>query len=460
MCASPAARAFDAEVRADTQAQAYQVRGPAGTPVLSLRRFTETLTLGAVERVDHHVTWTLRARLRVDSDFGTACDPTTDRCLDELNRSRAAEFAPLAARRTLDLPFAYLEGSGLLRGTTTVRLGRQLVTDALGMFLFDGVRVRARLADVALVEVYGGLETRAGFPLSNGRYERDGIVRADRTGWDPTLAPQVRAPSLAGAVAASLETAGDGVLFARATYRRVWGADGIAEEKLGLSADLTPSDAWRVWAEAVHAIPQRSLASLALGVTHSHANGRVLAFELSRWRPTFDLTAIWSSFWTDPVDDARARAELPLGGDWKLLLALTGRRYALSESASSPDGDALPDVWTVGGDAGLARRSLRTEASLRAHGEGGGLGARVGADLVARTWLSSLPVRLDGSLSAWWVDDALRPDRSLTSFAVVVGAMVRMGRVADVALNLEDDINRIVGHRLRAVAVVTLRSPF
>lgn len=457
-----AALAFDAEVRADTQAQAYQVRGPAGAPVLSLRRFTQTLTLGAVERPAHGrgVVWSVRARLRVDSDFGTACDPTTDRCLDELNRSRAAEFAPLFARRTLDLPFAYLEGAGFLGGSTDLRVGRQLVTDPLGFFLFDGARARVRVASLAVLEAYGGLETRTGFPLSNGRYEREGIQRADRTGWDPSLASRVQDRATAGALAFALETAGAGRVFARATWRRVWGADGVAEEKLGLVADVDVARGWRAYAEAVHSLPQQMLASAVLGAAWSGERGGAFGVELSRWRPTFDLTSIWASFWTDPTDEARVRAEVPLGRGWSLLAALHGRRYALSEGAPSPDSEALPDAWSGGGDAGLLLRRGRYDGAARVHAEGGELGARGGVDVTARTWLRWQVLRLDAGVSAWVVDDRLRPDRSVASLGLVAGALVRLGRVADVQLSLEDDVNRIVGHRLRAVMLVTLRSPY
>ena len=89
-----AGRCLDAEVRAETVTQGYQVRGPSGAPVLSMRRITQTLSLGASQRFDegHGPFITLQARLRIDSDFGTACDPQTDRCLD--HRSLGEHAAP------------------------------------------------------------------------------------------------------------------------------------------------------------------------------------------------------------------------------------------------------------------------------------------------------------------------------------------------------------------------------
>ncbi|MFO0601621.1 MAG: hypothetical protein U0324_00535 [Polyangiales bacterium] len=456
---APDALAFDAEVRADTQAQAYQVRGPAGAPLLSMRRVTQTLTVAGFDRARNGVVWSVRARLRFDSDFGNACDVTGDRCLDELNRSRAAEFAPLFARRTLDLPFAWAEGAGLLGGTTDVRLGRQLVTDPLGFFLFDGGRLRVRAFGRVVFEAYGGLETRAGFPLSNGRYERDGIQRADRSLWDTSLATRVEDRALAGVLSFGVETADTGPLFARATWRRVWGDDGVAEEKLGVAADVQLSTRWRAYAEAVHSIPQQQVTNAAVGAAWAGERGSFGA-ELSRWRPTFDLTSIWASFWTDPLDEGRLRGELALGRGWRLRAGAHGRRYALSESPPDDNGVVLDDQWSGGGELGVTLRRGRYDADARVFGEGGGLGARAGADVTSRVWVKWQVVRVDAGVSAWWVDDALRPDRSVASLGLVVGALVRAGRLADLALSFEDDVNRIVGHRLRAVAMLTLRTPW
>lgn len=456
---STRAVAFDAEVRSDTQTQAYQVRGPAGAPLLSMRRFTQTLTLAAHERTPHGPRWTVRARLRFDSDFGNACDVTGDRCLDELNRSRAAEFAPLFARRALDLPFAWAEGEGLLGGALDLRVGRQLVTDPLGFFLFDGGRARVRAFDHVIFEAYGGLETRTGFPLSNGRYERDGLQRADRSTWDPALATRVDDRTLAGALAFAVETTDVDPLFVRATWRRVWSADGTAEEKLGLAADLRLSARWRAYAEGVCSVPQQQVSTAVVGVSMVGEN-HSFATELSRWRPTFDLTSIWASFWTDPIDEARLRAEFAPGHGWRLRAGAWGRRYALSDAPREDTTPALDDQWAAGAELGSLLRHGRYDAELRLFGEGGSLGTRTGADLTSRVWLRWQVLRLDAGLSAWWVDDRLRPERTVASWGVALGALVRAGRLADLSFGFEDDINRIVGHRFRAVAMLTLRTPW
>ncbi len=462
--AASGAGAITAEVRAETQGQSYQLRGPYGAPVLSFRRLTQTLSLGAQERSDDPRGYilTIRARLRIDADFGASCDPTTDRCLDEINQARGAEFAPLFVRRAVDLPWAYLDLERLAGGRLDLRGGRQLVVDPLGFLLFDGARTRLRLGDRLVLDAYGGLETRAGFPLSNGRYTRDGLVYADRTGWDTTLAPHVQDRALAWLVGAGLDLRELGPVSARLAWRTVRGRAGVVEEKFGASVDLQLSRRARVVSETVYSVPQGMVSWASLAFEHATPRGRVLGMEIARSRPVFDLTSIWASFWIDPTDDLRVHGEWPLGSRATLVLAGLVRRYALdaaSTEALANRGAADRALWAAGGTAGVSLRQARGDASLRTTFEHGDVASRAGGDAVWRWWLRPGRVRLDASASLWWTRDALRPERDLTSVGLVAGALFRLGAVADVHLSIEDDINRIVGHRVRAMGILSLRGP-
>ena len=451
--------AFDAEVRAESTASSWQVRGPAGAPVLSLRRFTQTLSLaGSSHPEDPRAPVVrLRARLRIDSDFGSSCDPGTDRCLDELNRSRAAEFVPLFARRAVDLPFAFLEVVGLARGRLDLRAGRQLVVDPLGFFLFDGAHVRLALGAPAALEAYAGWETRAGFPLANGRYERDGLLRADRAGWDRSLATAVVDRAAAAVVGAAVDLRVGSRLDSRVTWRRTWTDDGIAEEAVGARADLQLSSAVHATAEAVYMVPMSTVTSASVGVEALPARGGRWSVEVQRVRPVFDLTSIWASFWIDPSDEARASLALPLAPTVDLSLGAWVRRYALD--AQSPDnGPPLEAPVNAGGSAGLRVRRSRWDATVRASLEGGALGLRGNADVSLRAWVIRRALRLDGLVSVARVRDALRDDRSLDGLGLVLGATAPLGRVAQVSVSLEDDLNTVVGHRVRAVGVLEIRT--
>src|SRR5581483_10587418 len=75
------ARAADAEVTSDSAAQFYDVRSPTGEQVLTRRRFTTTLGVGAYDLFSTAQPGnpqvpevSFRARLRYDADFGASGD--------------------------------------------------------------------------------------------------------------------------------------------------------------------------------------------------------------------------------------------------------------------------------------------------------------------------------------------------------------------------------------------------
>lgn len=459
LLASPPANAFDSEVRADTYAQAYQIRGPAGSPVISSRRVTQTISFGLIERPRDRrgVTVLFRARLRFDADFGEACDAATDRCLAQTDRSRPDLYVPLYSQRSMDLAYAYLDVLGIGRGALDIRLGRMFQVDALGFFLFDGARTRLHIGEWATAEAIAGLETRAGFVVSDGRFERDGLIRADRASWDPSLTPFVLDRSMAPVIGVAAET-GPGVpIFARMAYRRVWAAEGLSEEKLGASIDAAFTPWLRVFGDAVYSIPQQTLAVANASIEWRHRRGIRLALDFARWRPTFDLSSIWASFWSDATDLYQMRSEFQLTRGLTLIANGLARRYALGETGASTDGPAVTDRWNAGGSGALVLRAPAYQASLRGTFEGGAVGLRGGVDANAAWWVWPEFLRLDGRLSLWHVEDELRPDRAGLSFGAVVGATMRLGTIADLHADFEDDINRFVGHRFRAMAILSVR---
>lgn len=460
MLVAPArARAFDAEVRAETTTQAYQFRGPAGAPVISSRRISQTLSVGVIERprTRRGITVVFRARLRFDAEFGDACEPVSGRCLDETNRTRPDQFVPMFSQRTMDLSFAYLDVLDIGRGIADVRLGRIFQADSLGFFLFDGARARVHLTDFLAVEALAGLETRAGFLASDGRFERDGLARADRTGWDPALAPYVLDRALAPVIGVAAETGTAVPLYARVAYRRVWSPQGLSEEKLGGALDAAILPALRVFGDAVWSIPQQALTNVNLTGDWHHPRGVRFAVDYARWRPSFDLSSIWMAFWSDPMDTVHVRTEITLTRGLTLTANALARRYALSESGASTHGAVLPDAWNAGGGGALVVRTAAYQGSLRGTFEGGAVGLRGGVDAAAAWWVWPERVRLDARLSLWHVEDSLRPDRAGLSFGAVLGATVRLGSLADLHADVEDDVNRFVGQRFRVMAVLAVR---
>jgi hypothetical protein len=193
----PPATAPDAELTSDTAAQFYEMRSPTGATVIARRRFMTTLGVAVYDLFDKPhdplaPTVTFRARLRYDGDYGGSAEETA---LNSPDR-----FIPGFSRGPVDLMYGYIEGRRFFKGLLGFRLGRQYVTDALGWWSFDGGLVKVTTPYYLAAEVYGGLEQRGGMPLSTPRFERDGIWRGDRNGFDPALWPSFQPNDVAPAI--------------------------------------------------------------------------------------------------------------------------------------------------------------------------------------------------------------------------------------------------------------------
>ncbi len=455
---SLSAGAIEYDVHAESFAQAYQVRGPFGTPVLSTRRFTQTLTLAVTHSFGERApSLALRVRLRFDGEFGDSCGGLAGRCLEETTRERRTDFVPGFERRSVDLPYAYFDASNLFRGLLDVRVGRVLSSDVLGFFAFDGARARAYLGRFATVEVYGGLEVRGGFALSNARFERDGVLRLDRSAWEPSLAPFVTDSKHAPVVAVAIETAPWLPAFARATYRRVWTADGTSEERLGAAIDAQLHPRVRLEGRAAYSLPHRAFSVLGGSVRYENRMaGLSVDAGFERVRPTFDPSSIWASIWADSVDEARLRVASRARGPWMISAIAHGRRYAQAESGPSTNAPSSGDRWHGGATFSFVYDGTAWDLGARAVGEVGAVGARGGVDVDAafEPWAGRL--RFDGRASLWGNYDASRPERSGPTLALVAGAAAKLGPIAWLHVDGEYDANAIVGHRARVQATLVI----
>lgn len=452
------AQAIEYDVNAESFAQAYQVRGPWGGPVLSARRFTQTLTVAITHRVaERGPRLALRVRFRFDGEFGDACGGGAARCLEETTRERRTDFVPGFERRSVDLPYAYFDASGLLRGALDLRVGRVLSSDVLGFFAFDGARARAYLGSVATVEAYGGLEVRGGFSLSNARFERDGVFRSDRSSWEPSLAPYVSDRAYAPVVALAIETPSWLPAFARAVYRRVWTRDGVSEDRIGAAVDAQLHPKVRLDARAAFSFAHSAFT--VMGASVAWDASRTVFFEASfeRLRPTFDPSSIWAAIWADAVDDARVRCNVRSEQSlWSSSAALYARRYAQSESGPSLNAAVAQDRYFAGGSLAFLRDAAAWDVAIRAMGEGGAMGARGGVDVDASFEPWGGRVRFDARASLWGNYDPVRPERSGPSLAVVGGAAVMLGSLARLHIDGEWDHNVVAGDRFRLGATMVI----
>lgn len=456
---APSVFAVEYDLHAETYAQAYQARGPFGAPVISARRLTQILTFSTSHSFEdgRGPTVLFRFRLRFDGEFGDNCGGASGRCLEEANFDRRSDWVQGFARRSVDVPYAYLAVQGLAKGRVDFRLGRMMTTDVLGFFLHDGGFVTVNLAPWFAVQAYGGLEVRGGFPLSDSRFERDGAARADRGAWDSTIAPWIADRPYAPVAAIAIEAKELGRYFARATYRRVFTSEGIAEEKVAASADATPHPEWRFSGRAVFSVPQRLLSVLGVSAEwHQLRSLWMIRAGIERLRPSFDQSTIWNSFWMDPVDEARGVASVQLHPTIQCTVTALARRYALSETGPSTHGTPVYDQYTVGGTGSFTLQKPSWEFTVRGTAEGGSLAARGGVELTTAIQPWRDRVQLNASVSLWTNSEPQRPLRNGMSVAVVGGGVVRLTPFARLHVDAEVDNNPMVGNRFRVMSTLVL----
>jgi hypothetical protein len=182
-----------------------------------------------------------------------------------------------------------------------------------------------------------------------------------------------------------------------------------------------------------------------------------------RYTPTFDGDSIFNWFSHSPTTSALGRAEVRFSRRLSANLS-GGTRWFETEGHSStyvqnPDPTQTGRLFDLSLDGGARYDYGRGNVSVRAFGETGKRGHRVGADITGRRRFGA---RYDAMclLSLWDWSDALRPDRDATSFGYVLGAGVTPGpnffARSRFGLELEHDMNRLVGQRFRALLTLDL----
>jgi hypothetical protein len=347
-------------VTSDTAAQFYEMRSPTGATVISRRRVTTTLGVAAydlLEKTDdpHAPTLTFRARLRYDADYGGSAEETA---VTSPNR-----LVPGFSRGPVDLMYGYLEGRRFFKGWLGFRLGRQYVTDALGWWSFDGGLVKVTTPVFFAVEAYGGLEQRGGMPFSTPRFERDGIWRGARTGFDPSLWPSFQPNDIAPAIGGAIESAGITWLHGRLTYRRVYNtgasntsqfASGtgqpmtydssrVSQERIGYAIDATLPQIGGVKAGFAYDMYVRRMANVYASVDWFTRPTLTLSVDYDYYRPTFDGDSIWNFFMAMPMNDLGVRAAWDPTRNVSIAGGLHGRAFTLQTAdekvpGSSPNG--------------------------------------------------------------------------------------------------------------------------
>jgi hypothetical protein len=480
-------RAFaaDVDVQSDSAAQIYDVRSPTGETILNRRRFTTTLAVSGYDLIDRPLDdptapqLLLRVRVRYDADYGApggTSDPTNP-----------GQLVPGFTPQEADVMYGYIEGRRFFKGVLGFKIGRQYVTDVLGWYSFDGGEVKITTPFDVAIEGYGGLEQRGGMPLSTSRFEGEGIWRGDRSGYDAQLYPPFQQTDVGPVFGVAAESTGVTWLHGRLTYRRVldtgasntsefasglytpatYSGARISSEKLGYSMDATFAKIGSARAGIVYDFYDAKFGSAYANIDAFLGHGVTLGIDYQFYQPTFEGDSIWNFFLSEPLNDVGLRAVWKASDRFGVSAGAHARIYTVQTSEDQPN--ASPNMqpsnpsyfpssalsYDGGGDVQARYKFGEGLLAMRASGSFGSEGDRVGGDINGERVLDGRYI-VEGRLSLWQWNDNLRPDRDATSFGYVLGAGYRFAPRSRTLFEFEQDTNRLVVLRFRAMLYLTL----
>lgn len=480
-CWAEPARAYETEVDASIAAQYYALSSPWGSPELRRRRYTQTLGLAVwnIQGQDdpRGPRLSFQSRLRLDADFGQS---SAERSLGD------PTFIPGLQEAPLDLSYAYLEGQRYFDGYLGFRLGRQYVFDTLGFWSFDGALVTLSTPANLVFEGYAGFEQRGGgLPyFGTRRFEAQGVYRGDRYGYEASYYPSFLDESrLAPAAGLAVEASAFGVLHSRLSYRKVINRDEVnvspfldlgnglyflrgnrtSSERLGYSLRAGSAKLGTVNGSFVYDFYNQIFSEYAVSANAYLSSRVTVGASFDSYTPTFDGDSIFNWFSHSPTTSALVRGDVTFSRRLQATLS-GGLRWFETEGdpdtyATDARADEKHRLYDVALDAGARYDFGNGSLALRGGGETGERGHRLGGDVTGRRRFGA---RYDGLciVSLWDWSDGLRRDRDATSFGYVLGAGLTPGPSffsrSRLGVELEHEMNRLVGQRFRALLTLDL----
>ena len=477
------ARAYQTEIDASLDAQFYSLQSPYGSPLVQRRRYTQTLALNLYDlqsdRTPLGPSLSFKSRLRLDSEFGQR---------PEERNPDSSSYIPGLAEAPLDIMYAYLDGQRYLGGYLGFRLGRQYVVDTLGFWSFDGAEVMLDTPAYVAIEAYAGFEQRGGLAmLSTSRFEAGGVSRGDRSGLGFGQSPSfLQESKLAPAFGFAVESSGVHFLHSRFTYRKVINRDAVlvspfldngggltyalgdrtSSERLGYSLRADKPDLGAAMGSVVYDLYNQRVSQYNVGLDWYASDRIVIGSNLDYFLPTFDGDSIFNWFAHRGTTSATARADLAFSRQIEVaasggvrVFATEGNSGTYAAATSAPNLNQTDHTYDYLGTLGGRYRFWDGSVALNTMAEAGDAGHRYGADVTGRKlfdggYYDSLAVL---SLYDW--ADALRADRSATSFSYVLGGGVcpdflqfSKGRLG---VEWEHTMNHLVGQRFRMLATLS-----
>jgi hypothetical protein len=478
------ASAFDGEITSDSAAQFYDVVSPTGQVTLTRRRLTTTLGLDAYNLLESPMgdpkapELSLRARVRYDADYGA---PPAETDTNQPN-SLVPGFTP----ESVDIMYAYLEGRRFFGGWFGFKLGAQYITDVLGWWGLDGLEMAVTTPYYVKAEVYGGVEQRGGLLGASSRFEGDGVWRGSRADYGPLLYPAYQPENYGPAVGVALESTGVSWLHARLTYRRVYdtGTSNTAQFFYGIPPEQTTASGARISSEKIGYAVEANLPSVGgikggivydfyrSEVTSAYASVDVyagkqvtIAADYDYYQPSFDGDSIWNFFDSQPRSDVGLRATFDATKELAFSADAHVHVFGVDTTQFEPQSEPIylgTGIFPTNshsldeGGSFLARwRTGETHVAANARGDFGSEGDRVGADLSGEHVFETRYI-VGGRIGLWQWKDSLQPDRETTSFQYVASLGYRFLPRCRGTVEFEDDINGLVGQRLRLMLLLNL----
>ena len=282
-------RAEDVHFESRTDFQAYEVYGPSAPAFLSRRRLVQNLGLTYADSLGKEGTtrWDLRARVRLDHEFGRSCLVAREYCLASTNSSQPDEYLFLTEDVRMDLPLASIGVLGL-PGRSEARLGRQLLTLAHRMRRIDGLALSTTPISSLTLRAHAGFLPLARSLLGTETFAPVGALD------DPSRSAVADRPPL-WSLGAAISVRGPlGLTFDG-------GAEEVGEPKGAVERSLYLGLGWRDGRNAAKALlvwdPSREFVADArvqgsVALVEDQAIGVVSRAELVYHRPRFDLGTI------------------------------------------------------------------------------------------------------------------------------------------------------------------------
>ncbi|MEO6598996.1 MAG: hypothetical protein ABIQ16_03925, partial [Polyangiaceae bacterium] len=321
--------------------------------------------------------------------------------------------------------------------------------------------------------------------LSTSRFEAGGVSRGERSGLGFGQAPSfLQESKLAPAYGFAIESAGVHFLHSRFTYRKVINRDAVlvspfldtggglayalgdrtSSERLGYSLRADKSDLGAVMGSFVYDLYVQRISQYNAGLDWYATDRIVFGGNLDYFLPTFDGDSIFNWFAHRGTTSATARADLAFSRQFEVAASGGIRMFTTEGDPVRYASSALPNLnqsshaYDYLGSLGGRYRFWDGSLALNTLAESGDAGHRYGGDITGRKqfdggYYDSLAVL---SLYDW--EDALRSDRSATSFSYVLGGGVSPNFMGSskgrLGLEWEHTMNRLVGQRYRLLATL------